>query len=186
MRWSRRRQGKISEALRLMEQAIERDPRYGPALAWAAFYSVWLLREDRSEDREADRLKGADFASRALEVAGGDAGVLANAALELDVYFNSILSVRLFSSPTRSISCDMRRRKSSRCCSGRSLRVFGLRRRVQTRPHRPLEVGNKSESGPAPNRSSKSSIRTAIGEPKDSTGTKRARGGSKQCSAADT
>src|SRR6516225_9663137 len=156
MRWSRRRQGKISEALRLMEQAIERDPRYGPALAWAAFYSVWLLREDRSEDREADRLKGADFASRALEVAGGDAGVLANAALELDVYFNSILSVRLFSSPTRSISCDMRRRKSSRCCSGRSLRVFGLRRRVQTRPHRPLEVGNKSESGPAPNRSSKS------------------------------
>src|SRR5438876_3635389 len=27
----------ISEALRLMEQAITRDPRYGPALAWAAF-----------------------------------------------------------------------------------------------------------------------------------------------------
>jgi hypothetical protein len=26
-----------------MEQAIERDPRYGPALAWAAFYCVWLL-----------------------------------------------------------------------------------------------------------------------------------------------
>jgi hypothetical protein len=25
------------EALRLMEQAIERDPRYGPALAWAAY-----------------------------------------------------------------------------------------------------------------------------------------------------
>ena len=28
---------RFPEALRLMEQAIERDPRYGPALAWAAF-----------------------------------------------------------------------------------------------------------------------------------------------------
>jgi adenylate cyclase len=26
-----------AEALRLLEQAIDRDPRYGPALAWAAF-----------------------------------------------------------------------------------------------------------------------------------------------------
>jgi adenylate cyclase len=45
-----------------------------------------LIFDDRSEDREADRRKGADFARRALEVAGDDPGVLANAALAL-AYF---------------------------------------------------------------------------------------------------
>jgi adenylate cyclase len=69
-----------------MEQAIARDPRYGPALAWAAFCCFRLLLHDRSEDREVDRLKGADFARRALEVAGDDPGVLANAAEAL-AYF---------------------------------------------------------------------------------------------------
>ena len=33
----------IPEALRLLEQAIARDPRYGPALAWAAFCCFRLL-----------------------------------------------------------------------------------------------------------------------------------------------
>jgi TolB-like protein/DNA-binding winged helix-turn-helix (wHTH) protein len=76
----------IHEALRLMEQAIERDPHYGPALAWAAVCCVRLLTDGRSEDRSGDTLKGADFARRAIEVAGDDAGVLANAALAL-AYF---------------------------------------------------------------------------------------------------
>jgi adenylate cyclase len=71
------------EALRLMEQAIARDPRYGPALAWAAFCCFRLLTNDRSEDREADALKCADFARRALEVAGDDPGIMANAAAAL-------------------------------------------------------------------------------------------------------
>jgi adenylate cyclase len=83
MVWSARQ---IPEALRLMEQAIAGDPRYGPALAWAAVCSFRLLLDDRSEDRETDRLKGADFARRALEVAGDDPAVLANAALAL-AYF---------------------------------------------------------------------------------------------------
>ena len=39
-----------------------------------------------SEDRDADRLKGADLARRALEVGGDDPGILANAALAL-AYF---------------------------------------------------------------------------------------------------
>src|ERR1700720_3423882 len=60
----------IPEALRLMEQAITRDPRYGPALAWAALCCFRLLLDDRSTDPEADRLKGTEFARRALEVAG--------------------------------------------------------------------------------------------------------------------
>jgi adenylate cyclase len=74
------------EALRLMDQAVARDPRFGPALVWAALCRQRLLFDDRSEDREADRLKGADFARRALEVAGDDPGIFANAALAL-AYF---------------------------------------------------------------------------------------------------
>jgi TolB-like protein len=84
MVWSSVKQA--PEALRLMEQAIARDPRYGPALAWAAFCCYRLLQDGRSQDPEADRLKGADFARRALEVAGDDPGILANAAQAL-AYF---------------------------------------------------------------------------------------------------
>ena len=84
MVWSSARQS--PEALRLMEQAIERDPRYGPALAWAAYCCYRLLVDDRSETPEWDRLKGIDFARRALEVAGDDPAVLANAAQAL-AYF---------------------------------------------------------------------------------------------------
>jgi TolB-like protein/class 3 adenylate cyclase len=70
----------IPEAFRLMEQAIARDPCYGPALAWGAFLCHRLLLDGRSENREADRLKCADFARRALEVARDDPVILANAA----------------------------------------------------------------------------------------------------------
>jgi adenylate cyclase len=76
----------VPEALRLMEQAIARDPRYGPALAWAALCYYRLVGDGRREDPKADRLKGADFARRALEVAGDDPGILANAAVVL-AYF---------------------------------------------------------------------------------------------------
>ncbi len=76
----------IPEALHLLEQAIARDPHYGPALAWAAFCCFRLLIDGRSENPQADRLKGADFARRALEVAGDDPGILANAAFAL-AYF---------------------------------------------------------------------------------------------------
>src|SRR5215469_8276461 len=64
MVWSSARHNR--EALGLMEQAIARDPRYGPALAWAAFCCLRLLAAGRSEDRHAHRRKGADFARRAL------------------------------------------------------------------------------------------------------------------------
>jgi tetratricopeptide (TPR) repeat protein len=74
------------EALQLIEQAIERDPRYGPALGWAAHCCLRLLMDGRSEDPEADRRKGADFARRALEAAGDDPSTLASAAHAL-AYF---------------------------------------------------------------------------------------------------
>jgi adenylate cyclase len=76
----------VPEALRVLEQAIARDPRYGPALAWAAICCVRLLMDGGSEDPAAERLKGADFARRALEVAGDDPGTLADAAFAL-AYF---------------------------------------------------------------------------------------------------
>src|SRR6266404_3643526 len=82
--WSSARQ--TPEALRLMEQAIARDPRYGPALARAAYCCHRLVVDGRSADPAADRLKGADFARRALEVAGDDPVVLVHAAHAL-AYF---------------------------------------------------------------------------------------------------
>ena len=78
------------EALRLTEQAIARDPRYGPALARAAVCCMRLLLDGRSEDPEADRRKGIDFAKRALEVAGDDPGVLADAATALGYFGEDI------------------------------------------------------------------------------------------------
>jgi adenylate cyclase len=78
------------EALRLMEQAIAHDPRYGPALAWAALCCYRLHMDGRSEHPEADRVKGIDFARRALEVAGDDPSVLVNAALALAFFGEDI------------------------------------------------------------------------------------------------
>ena len=71
------------EALRLLEQAIERDPHYGPALALAAVCRGRLYLHGRSEDPEADRRKAAAFARRALQVAREDPAILANAAYAL-------------------------------------------------------------------------------------------------------
>jgi adenylate cyclase len=66
-----------------MEQAIQRDPRYGPALAWAALCYARLCADGLSEDPEADSRKSVDFARRALQVGADDPAVLANAAMAL-------------------------------------------------------------------------------------------------------
>jgi adenylate cyclase len=84
----------IPVALRLMEQAIVRDPHYGPALAWAAHCCLRLLFDGRSEEPASDRLKGIDFARRALKVAGDDPGVLVNTALAL-AYFGEDIGAML-------------------------------------------------------------------------------------------
>jgi len=70
----------VPEALRLLEQAIARDPRYGPAVAWAAICCYRLLQDGRSADPEMERRRGLDYAKRALEAAGDDPNILANAA----------------------------------------------------------------------------------------------------------
>jgi TolB-like protein/class 3 adenylate cyclase len=84
---------RVPEALRLLEQAIARDPRYGPALVWAAFCCFRLVTDGRSEDPAADGLKSVDFARRALEVAGDDPSILANAALALSHFGEDIGSL---------------------------------------------------------------------------------------------
>ena len=69
----------LPEALRLMEQAIARDPHYAPALAWAAFCCGRLILDSLSDaDPATYRLKGTDFARRALEAANDDPVILAN------------------------------------------------------------------------------------------------------------
>jgi adenylate cyclase len=73
----------IPKALRLLDQAIERDPGFGPALAWAAVCCARLCADGRSEDPKADSRKGADLARRALQVASDDPGIVANAAQAL-------------------------------------------------------------------------------------------------------
>jgi hypothetical protein len=85
------------EALRLTEQAIARDPHYGPALAWAAFCCFRLLL--------TDRLKGVDFARRALEAAGDDPGVLANDTWQRRDFGSGKLAVDSWHRPIFDISC---------------------------------------------------------------------------------
>ncbi|HET9849181.1 MAG TPA: adenylate/guanylate cyclase domain-containing protein [Candidatus Dormibacteraeota bacterium] len=80
----------IPEALRLMTQAIELDPGYGPALAWAAVCCYRLVLDCRSEDPAVQRRMGVDFAQRALQVAGDDPAVLANAAVALAFFGQDI------------------------------------------------------------------------------------------------
>jgi adenylate cyclase len=81
MYWSSARH--IPEALSLAERAIDRDPQYGMALAWAALCCNRMFIDGRSKDREADRRKGIDYAHRALQAARDDPGVLAIAAMVL-------------------------------------------------------------------------------------------------------
>jgi len=76
----------VPGALRLMERAIERDPHYGPALAYAAVCRLRLHADGSSEDPAAESRKGTDFAWRALQVSDDDPEVLANAAYAL-AYF---------------------------------------------------------------------------------------------------
>jgi TolB-like protein/class 3 adenylate cyclase len=73
----------LAEAANLLDQAIVRDPRYGPALAFASICHMRLARDGWADDPNASQTKAVALARRALEVAGNDAVVLANAAMTL-------------------------------------------------------------------------------------------------------
>jgi adenylate cyclase len=69
--------------LDLLGRAIDRDPRYGPALALAAFLRAQLDVNGWTDDREATRRTAIDLARRALRAAPNDAEVLAPSAFVL-------------------------------------------------------------------------------------------------------
>ena len=70
----------IVEALDLLGRAVERDPRYGPALGLAARCHNRLHVSGWTDDPETNRREGVDLARRALRVARDDPGVLSMAA----------------------------------------------------------------------------------------------------------
>jgi tetratricopeptide (TPR) repeat protein len=74
---------RITLALGLIERAIERDPRYGPALALAALCHVHLEVNGWADDSETNARIGIDLALRALQVAGDDPYVLGHVAFVL-------------------------------------------------------------------------------------------------------
>ncbi len=78
------------EALGLLMEAIERDPRYGPALSLAAVCRLRMVQNGQSTDPEADSLRGADLARRALQASPDDPLTLANAALALTFFGEDI------------------------------------------------------------------------------------------------
>jgi adenylate cyclase len=84
----------IPRALRLLDEAIERDPSYGPALALTAVCCMRACQDGWSKDPEADSRKGAALARRALQVTDDDPGVLANSALAL-AYFGEDISAMM-------------------------------------------------------------------------------------------
>jgi TolB-like protein len=84
---------RFREALGLLEEAIARDPNYGPALAFASVCYFRLVYDSHSEDPRADGGKAVDLARRSLQVAGDDPGTLANAALVLAYFGEDIVAM---------------------------------------------------------------------------------------------
>jgi len=75
--------GRVRAALARLEQAIERDPQFGPALGFAAVCNHALGRYGGGKGTEAHRRAALDLAHRALQASPGDAGVVANVAFML-------------------------------------------------------------------------------------------------------
>jgi TolB-like protein/class 3 adenylate cyclase len=74
---------RLAEALDLLEHAIAIDEHCGPALSLAAMCCMRLVREGWAEEPEAATRKSVNLARQALQVAGDDPGILANAAFVL-------------------------------------------------------------------------------------------------------
>jgi adenylate cyclase len=84
----------IFRALELLEQAIERDPRYGIALIEVASRHQEIHVSGWSESPEVDRRMGMELARQALQVAGDDPNVLCKAAYLL-AYFGEDIDVAI-------------------------------------------------------------------------------------------
>jgi adenylate cyclase len=94
MRSGEREKERYLQALGLLGQAIERDPRCGPALAAAAFCHHVLHIAGWTNDAGKHRREGVDLAGRALRFAGNDAEVLGHVARVLG-YFGEDLTTAI-------------------------------------------------------------------------------------------
>ena len=74
---------RLLKVLELLEEAIAIDPHCGPALSLAAMCQMRLVRESWAQAPETASRKAVDLARQALQVAGDDPGILANAAFVL-------------------------------------------------------------------------------------------------------
>jgi len=83
-------QRQMQPALALLEEAIARDPHYGPALGFAATCCMHLATDTATPDRDVIRQKGIDFGRRALELSENAHGVLADAAFALACFGEDI------------------------------------------------------------------------------------------------
>jgi TolB-like protein len=73
----------VAATLRLLDQAIARDPNYGPALAAAAYCYVQLCDNRVTDDPEHSRRTGIEHARHAIAVAPEDPTTIAHAAMAL-------------------------------------------------------------------------------------------------------
>jgi len=80
----------ILQALDLLEKAIARDPRYGPALSWAAICHMQLVGNGWAEEPQTTRRRAIELARQALQVAQNDPNILANAAFALACFGEDI------------------------------------------------------------------------------------------------
>jgi TolB-like protein len=71
------------EALDRLDQAIQQDAAYGPAIALSALCHMALYNNGWTDDPEATRQKAISFARRAVRYAGDDAETLGRAAYVL-------------------------------------------------------------------------------------------------------
>jgi TolB-like protein/class 3 adenylate cyclase len=81
---------RLIQAIGLLNQAVERDPQYGPALAFSAFCQTQIVNSGWFEDRETTSRTGLNLARRAIRVAGDDPSVLAYAAFTLGFFGEDI------------------------------------------------------------------------------------------------
>ena len=83
-------QDSLLRALDLLDQAIERDPHYGPAVALAAHCHQGLEVNGWADDPKAARSTSVDLARRALRSAADDPNVLAIAGFLLSYWGEDI------------------------------------------------------------------------------------------------
>jgi adenylate cyclase len=88
--WDSRERNQSALAVALLDQAIERDPAYAPALALAAHCRCQRVLYGWGEDQEVNRGVAIDLARRALRCADDDPDVLASAAYVLGAFGEDI------------------------------------------------------------------------------------------------